>query len=318
MTSELAVVPLASSPGLPSPASSVSVPAFSSPDLRDVVWGDISESPDGEAVGVFGNLWSELSAKQLRTVASRLSIKGIKNAKKGIIIEKLQHTRRNKKTYSGLQRQQKEKDKAVRKEVQCPFRLINLLFSDQFAGEFAMLGNVANRQLLDTGRAANDEHFWVSVRRAFIEPGNAVFDNLAFCDTDNVFADVDHINPSKIVKHEWKKLRTIWKAVNAEYKATLSRFVISGTHESSFFDFCNGNLATYYLRKHLDAKPQLNETVEADLPAECGLSSELAVPDELAKNSASSMASKITNSDGNRRKKGSPNEVADAIREFTP
>ena len=108
----------------------------------------------------------------------------------------------------------------------------------------------------------------------------------------------------------------MWKAVNAEYKATLTRFVMSGTHESSFFDFCNGNLATYYLRKHLDAKPQLNETVEADLPAECGLSSELPFPDELAKNSASSMASKITNSDGNRRKKGSPNEVADAIREF--
>jgi hypothetical protein len=178
MTTELAVVPLASSPGLPSPASVSEAALFSTPDLRKVVWNDIDESPDGEAIGVFGDLWSEMSSKQLRTVASRLSIKGIKNAKKVIIVEKLQNTHRNKKTYSSLQ----SKQKPIRKEVQCPFRLINLLFSDQFAVQFATLGDVANRQLLDTGRAGNDEHFWVSVRRSFIEPGNVVFDSLAFGD----------------------------------------------------------------------------------------------------------------------------------------
>jgi hypothetical protein len=57
----------------------------------------------------------------------------------------------------------------TRKEAQCSFRLINVLFSDDFAGGLATLGDVANRELLDSGRAANDEHFWVRVRAAYVE-----------------------------------------------------------------------------------------------------------------------------------------------------
>lgn len=296
------VVPQAGATSAPSPSAEALIPQAvqCSPDLRTVAWTDFDVDTDGNAVGIYGIVWGDLKANQLRTMASRLDVKGIKNAKKSCIIEKLCVTHLNKKVYADYKL--RDKDKPNRKEVQCPFRLMNLLFSDEFAGAFATLGDVASRQLLDTGKAGNDEHFWVNVRRSFVVP-HPVYDLLAFWD-DDVFLAADHIDPGKIVKHDWKKLRAIWKGVNAEYKAALTRFSMSGTHESRFFDFCNGRLETYYLRKHLDEKPQLNDTVEADLPEETAVSSD------------TSSTVGVSTSASAPKKKKSGNDVADAIREY--
>ena len=76
------------------------------------------------------------------------------------------------------------------------------------------------------------------------------------------------------MQHDWKKLRAVWKSVNAKYKAALSRYTISGTHDSDFYTFCNGKLEIYYLRKHLELRPELNATVKADLPHKCAVLSD--------------------------------------------
>ena len=55
---------------------------------------------------------------------------------------------------------------ASKEAIQCPFQLINILFSDEFAGDFATLGNVASRQLLDEGVAGNNKYFWAQVQEA--------------------------------------------------------------------------------------------------------------------------------------------------------
>jgi hypothetical protein len=162
------------------------------------------------------------------------------------------------------------------KEVQCAFRLINILFSDEFASDFATIGNVAEQI----------ERFWILEKLAMIcifgreynrhlsNPGNELYNQLQFVDNEDLFDSMHHINPGNIVFHDWKKLRSIWKSVNAAYKGALARFTVSGTHTSDFFSFCNGNLETYYLRLHLQCRPQLNGMVEADLPADCFLASE--------------------------------------------
>ena len=134
----------------------------------------------------------------------------------------------------------------ARKEPQCSFRLMNILFSDKFAAKFAAIGNVATRNVLDTGKAVNDEHFWEEVRGAFIQPDDS-YDKLLFTD-DDVFGSMDDIDPSIIVPHDWKKLQRIWKGVNADYKAAINRFSLSGTHSSEFYSFCNGQQEVYYLR----------------------------------------------------------------------
>jgi hypothetical protein len=177
---------------------------------------------------------------------------------------------------------------------------MNILFSDEFSDDFALLGDSANRRLLDSGTAGNDEHFWVRVQATFVEPDEE-YDKLQFLE-DDVFASQDSIDPGKIVLHEWKKLRSLWKTINAEYNAAVTHFTLSGTNESNFFDFCNGKLESYYLCLHLQLKPNLNDTVQADLPSECTMSSD--------QNRSDSTDAEFNNS----RKKTKRNEVATAIK----
>jgi hypothetical protein len=160
---------------------------------------------------------------------------------------------------------------STRKEVQCTYRLLNLLFSNDFAEEFPQIRNSPSRHTLDVGKAAYEEGFWSKVAKAYVVR-HPVYDQLHFLD-DDIFAFETTINPSKIVHHDWKKLRSLWKAVNADYKVTLDRYTQSGTHEDNFYKFCSGKKEAYYLRLHLANKPGLNEMVEASLPDACNLSS---------------------------------------------
>lgn len=261
-------------------------------DFRSVTWDDVtppgdSDDDGGKPIGVMGLPWEMLSSKQLRTICSQLGIKGVKNAKMSIMVTKICAIYATRNVYHTTRQQQaddgavvQEDAGATRKQVQCSFRLINILFSDDFAGAFATLGDVANRALLDTGRAANDEHFWVRFRAAFVEP-HPDYDTLDFVSSDEVFSTQDHIDPGIIVPHDWKKLRTIWKGIQAEYKAALSRFTVSGTHDMSFYNFCYGKLDVYYLRKKLEGRPNLMPTVEADLPKDCALASDMQVNDVI-------------------------------------
>jgi hypothetical protein len=103
--------------------------------------------------------------------------------------------------------------------------------------------------------------FWEQVQKAFVtkSAGLMEYDRLHFAD-DEVFCDREiAINPSVIVKHDWKKLRSMWKTVNADYKAALTRFTLSGNHDSNFFSFCNGKLETYYLWLNLDRRKELSQ-----------------------------------------------------------
>jgi hypothetical protein len=219
------------------------------------------------------------------------------------MVDKIVTSYRSRQVYNEITRQQNEGNNnnnnndastpKPQKEVQCSFCLINILFSDEFATDFATLGNIADRELLDSRRAGNDEVFWDWLQRSFVKP-NPEFDSLRFLDGD-VFAGQDHIDPAKIVLHDWKKLRKIWKGVNADYRAALTRFTQSGTHNQSFWDYCYGKMDVYYLQKNLAARPQLNDTVEADLPLECALSSDQGL--QLDSSSSSSLVVSLLSPD---------------------
>ncbi len=66
-----------------------------------------------------------------------------------------------------------------------------------------------------------------------------------------------------------------YAVVNVEYKAALTHFTQSGTCDSSFYNFCNGKPDVYYLRRYLELKSNLNNTVEADLPEDCAILSDM-------------------------------------------
>lgn len=170
-------------------------------------------------VGVFGVRFTQLSSKQLRTVCSRLNIRGVKNAKKQVMIDNITAHYKNRRAYDSLLDSSPEvlgpsnladsnMTIATRKEIQCPFRLMNILFSDQFAERFAATGNAATRDVLDTGMAGNDQLFWQTVRTAFVSPlCNDDYDELLFTDDIVLALQSDDIDLAKIVPHDWKKLR---------------------------------------------------------------------------------------------------------------
>jgi len=265
---------VASRPPCPSPPN-----AASNLNLLEAQWIDITEDYDGVATGIFGVEWGELSSKQLRAICSKLNIKGVRNAKKPDMVQRISKTHKNRKAYSAMLSQADSKlspeerdNRNIRKQIQCPFRLMNVIFSDEFVEDFVSLGNASNRQLLDSGKAANQQHFWERVATAFLDPVDT-YGMLHFMD-DDVIEDHGHIDPSNIVPHDWKKLRVIWKSINADYKAALNRFTQSGTHDNNFYAFCGGKVETYYLRKYLELRPNTNATVEADLPEDCAISSD--------------------------------------------
>ena len=183
--------------------------------------------------------------------------------------------------------------------------MINGLFSDDFAEKFAQLGDVADRVVLDSGKSANNQYFWEDVQKAFVVE-DALIDTLYFRE-DDVFRDMDDVDATKIVAHDWKKLRAIWKGINADYKGAVSRFSLSGTHGCNFYDFCNGKQETYYLRKHLELKPNLTGFVEADLPEDTFVESTDKEPKKLSPSSSSSKR---------KRDNGNGAEIAAALREM--
>jgi hypothetical protein len=208
---------------------------------------------------------------------------------------------------------------APRREIQCPFRLLNILFSDLFAERFADTGNVANRQLLDSGLAANDQHFWESVQQAFVSPtANAVYDQLQFQDDPIIAQQGDDIDPSKVVNHDWKKLRSIWKLTNSEYKSAVTRFTVSGTHENEFWNFCAGKVEVLYLRRHLEKRPNLADFVQADLPLESSLSSSMGTRQIVSRLTSPGSDIVESNADSNQteartKKRKASNPIASAI-----
>jgi hypothetical protein len=67
-------------------------------------------------------------------------------------------------TYVSSEKQNNMVDaKAPAKTKNCVFRLINILFSDVMSPKFVQLGEKKDKNILDSGLAANDEYFWHEV-----------------------------------------------------------------------------------------------------------------------------------------------------------
>jgi hypothetical protein len=191
--------------------------------------------------------------------------------------------------------------------------LRNVHFSDEFIRDLSNLGDIATRSVLDSGRAGNDQQSLESVQESY-QVENSVYSTLQFTDCE-IFV-YNEINPSKIIKHDWKKLRSIWKALVLDYKAALSRFTLSGTHDSDFYNFCHGKIEILYLRKYLEIRPQVVRYVEADLPPETFLDSSAAVPSIYINSSDSNGDVEVPPSSSKKRKTLITSELIKAIREI--
>ena len=78
-------------------------PVVQDVNLDDVQWDEFAVDSTGKAIGLLGMLFEDFSSKQLRTICSKLSLKGIKNAKKGEMITRLVNGHTNWTVYKVIQ-----------------------------------------------------------------------------------------------------------------------------------------------------------------------------------------------------------------------
>jgi len=124
----------------------------------DLTWDNVVIE-NGVLKSIREFLINELKHKDLRAVCSRLKIKGVKNTSKELMIEKIVSVYKLKEQYSRLNEDVDPFLTPTRKEPQCPYRLLNVLFSDVFCEGLAQLGDVADRFELDTSKASNNQLF---------------------------------------------------------------------------------------------------------------------------------------------------------------
>ncbi|ETI47812.1 hypothetical protein F443_08086 [Phytophthora nicotianae P1569] len=145
-------------------------------------------------------------------------------------------------------------DPSQRKKKHCPIRLLNVLFSDQFAGRLGASDDAATREQLDAGEVNAKTKFWQDVGDEFWN-NTSDFNNI--CDdaaSNPRFATID---PSVIVQHDSAKLFELWKMINRSYVKANSKFYVSGQNSDDFFAYCEGNLGALYLRICTKIKPEL-------------------------------------------------------------
>lgn len=98
---------------------------------------------------------NEWHSKELRTLCTKLKIKGTRSTKRSDYINNIFVYVFNRQMYyesaGGTQ---------GRKQKHCVYRLLNILFSDDLVDEFGSLGQVKSRYELDKGFCGNDELFW--------------------------------------------------------------------------------------------------------------------------------------------------------------
>ena len=218
---------------------------YTDEEFKRLGWDDIDIHLNNKVpVGVFGIPFMKFSFKQIRLIGIHFKIPRARNSKKADTIAGIVVAYKNRETYA-------------------PYRLINILFSDNFAADFGSLGDVVDRQELDFGKAPNNQQFWEQVEFAFGD--KHYFGCLHFSD-DPLFVD-SGIDPSIVVPHDWKKLRAIWKSVNSDYKEVYCKFTQSGNHAEENFDkYCKKLKHVHYLCQFVREQPQLHESIGAGLP----------------------------------------------------
>ena len=115
----------------------------------------------------------------------------MKNASKEVMLQKIVSIYKVKERYGKLVDNVEVIFSATRKEPQCPYRLLNILFSDGLSEGLVQLGNMADWAELDTGKASNNQLFWEGVQESFVSQ-DEFLDNLHFVD-DEVISGLHNI-----------------------------------------------------------------------------------------------------------------------------
>ncbi len=212
----------------------------------------------------------------LQKYCASLQIKGASNAKKITLQKQLVLRKSIAETHRSLgidandYNNAKDTSKEPTKTKHCSFRLLNILFSDKFFNDFVADSNSNSRAEIEAQNINGDgsNKFWTAVAAAFKDPSHDVGSIIEY--NDAYITDFDFkaagIDLKHIVEHKGTKLLAIFKDLKRHYTVAKNKFTTSGTHDSDFFNFCDGNIAILYLHLWLKLKPNALSICNRKLP----------------------------------------------------
>ncbi|KAJ8577124.1 hypothetical protein ON010_g2081 [Phytophthora cinnamomi] len=112
---------------------------------------------------------SSFKYKQLRFLCKKLCVHGYKNKTKAAMVDLIIQRKINESSYDALfEKKKKTRSDPPLKQKQCPFRLLNVLFSDEFAGRLASLGDV-NPAIIVYHCAEKLQQIWKNLLKDYMQ-----------------------------------------------------------------------------------------------------------------------------------------------------
>ncbi|KAF4141746.1 hypothetical protein GN958_ATG09076 [Phytophthora infestans] len=139
-------------------------------------------------------------------------------------------------------------------------RLLNVMFSETFAGQVHKIDGKPTRAELDSDQTHTSSSFWTDFHDTYLS------DQAEYGKLNSTLAMFAKCNPAISVPHEAAKLRDMWKDVSSRYNTALANSLESGTHDNDFFSFCSGKIDVLYMHEWLSIKSGVLATVEGKLP----------------------------------------------------
>ena len=120
----------------------------------------------------------------------------------------------------------------------------------------------------------------------------------------HLISDDYEINPSVIVPHDANKLKGMYGHLRSAYKVAYANWKKSGTHDSDFGNFCNGQMDVLYLHQFVCLYPECEVSVSSMIPSHIGVSS----------SDSGTFSNSPTPKSGCRKRKGNDDRVVSLMK----
>ncbi|GMF41448.1 unnamed protein product [Phytophthora fragariaefolia] len=120
---------------------------------------------------------------------------------------------------------------SLRKIKHCCIRLLNSIFSDNFASRIASSDDTATRAEIDAGEVNYRTRLWKEITDPF-HNNKTDFNGLFIVDNSRFHG----IDASYTVRHDAARLYEMWKRVISKYGKANAKFYVSGQNSEDFLD----------------------------------------------------------------------------------
>jgi hypothetical protein len=177
------------------------------------------------AKSILGINVDTLKVDQIRKLCSTWNVKKYRSAVRDqlcLIIGQSQQL-------MGVYAAQDAKLKATKQENQASkFRLLNVVFSDDFFEDFVKMNDKKQKDELDAGKAGNNQRLWSSILDEYNDLENdEVYGVFALVEDEQIGEFAKEFDVTTYIKLGWMKAAAWFKAIVSNYKLALTCFTKS-------------------------------------------------------------------------------------------